>query len=48
MLTLRTQIMSDKKFIDVAKVLKEKAPSLDKWLPGFAINWLKKKLTEFF
>lgn len=38
--------MSDKKFIDVAKVLKEKAPSLDKWLPGFAINWLKKKLHE--
>lgn len=46
MLTLCTQIMSDPKFIDVAKVLKDKVPGLEKWLPGFAINWLKKKLHE--
>lgn len=46
MLTLLTQIMSDQKFIDVAKILKEKAPSLEKWMPYFAINWLKKKLHE--
>jgi len=38
--------MSDPKFIDVAKVLKDKVPGLEKWLPGFAINWLKKKLHE--
>lgn len=39
-------MMSDQKFIDVSKVLKEKAPGMEKWLPGFAINWLKKKLHE--
>jgi putative hemolysin len=38
--------METKKFIDVEKVLKEKAYKLYKWLPRFAINWLKKKLHE--
>lgn len=38
--------MENKKFIDVEKVLKEKAYKLYKWLPRFAINWLKKKLHE--
>lgn len=28
--------------IDVEKALKEKSPKLFKWLPGFAIRWLKK------
>lgn len=35
-----------KKFIDVEKVLKEKAGTLYKILPRFAINWLKRKLHE--
>lgn len=34
------------KFIDVEKVLREKAYKLYRWLPRFAINWLKKKLHE--
>jgi 1-acyl-sn-glycerol-3-phosphate acyltransferase len=38
--------MENAKFIDVEKVLKEKAFKLYKWLPGFAIKWLKKKLHE--
>lgn len=38
--------MESKKFVDVEKVLKEKAYKLYKWLPRFAINWLKKKLHE--
>lgn len=38
--------MEYKKFIDVEKILKEKAYNLYKWLPRFAINWLKKKLHE--
>ena len=38
--------MSSKKFIDIEKVLKEKAPTLYKFLPRFAINWLKRKLHE--
>jgi len=38
--------MENKKFIDIEKVLKEKAYKLYRWLPGFAINWLKKKLHE--
>lgn len=38
--------MENKKFIDIEKILKEKAFSLYKWLPRFAINWLKKKLHE--
>ncbi len=38
--------MKNEKFIDIEKVLKEKAYKLYKWLPRFAINWLKKKLHE--
>ena len=38
--------MTETKFIDVAKVLKEKAPGLNKWLPGFVKSWLKRKLHE--
>ncbi|MFO0356736.1 MAG: 1-acyl-sn-glycerol-3-phosphate acyltransferase [Sphingobacteriaceae bacterium] len=38
--------MSHKKFIDIDKVLKEKAPALNKWLPSLMINWLKRKLHE--
>src|SRR6218665_478066 len=38
--------METKKFIDVEKVLKEKAYKLYRWLPRFAINWLKSKLHE--
>ncbi|MDP1802676.1 MAG: 1-acyl-sn-glycerol-3-phosphate acyltransferase [Bacteroidota bacterium] len=38
--------MEDKKFIDIEKILKEKAYKLYKWLPRFAIKWLKKKLHE--
>lgn len=38
--------MESKKFIDIEKILKEKAYKLYKWLPRFAINWLKKKLHE--
>jgi hypothetical protein len=38
--------MQDTKFIDIEKILKEKAYKLYKWLPRFAINWLKKKLHE--
>ncbi len=35
-----------KKFIDVEKVLEDKAPTLKKWLPRFVLNWLKRKLHE--
>ncbi len=38
--------MENKKFIDIEKILKEKAYKLYRWLPGFAINWLKRKLHE--
>ncbi len=38
--------MSSEKFIDVDKVLKEKAKKAYKFLPGFAISWLKRKLRE--
>lgn len=38
--------MESKKFVDVEKVLKEKAYKLYRLLPRFAINWLKKKLHE--
>jgi len=37
---------SQKKFIDVDKVLRTKAPGLRKWLPGFLVSWLKRKLHE--
>lgn len=38
--------MEQKKFVDVEKILKEKAYKLYRWLPGFAIGWLKRKLHE--
>jgi putative hemolysin len=38
--------MEPKKYIDVDNVLKTKAKTLYKILPGFAIRWLKKKLHE--
>jgi putative hemolysin len=38
--------MENKKFIDIEKILKEKATKLYKWLPRFAISWLKRKLHE--
>lgn len=38
--------MAVQKFIDIEKVLREKAQKLYKWLPRFAINWLKRKLHE--
>lgn len=38
--------MTTPKFIDVDKVLKEKAPGLKKWMPRFVLNWLKRKLHE--
>lgn len=34
------------KFIDVDKVLEEKAPSFKKMLPSFILRWLKRKLHE--
>ncbi|MDO8998954.1 MAG: 1-acyl-sn-glycerol-3-phosphate acyltransferase [Bacteroidota bacterium] len=38
--------METKKFIDIESILKEKAYKLYRWLPRFAIKWLKKKLHE--
>lgn len=38
--------MAEDKFIDVDKILREKASRLYRWLPRFAINWLKRKLHE--
>ena len=38
--------MKEKKFIDVKKVIGEKAPRLKKWMPRFALVWLKHKLHE--
>jgi putative hemolysin len=38
--------VSQEKFIDVDKVLREKAPGLRRWLPGFVVAWLKRKLHE--
>ena len=38
--------MEDAKFIDIEKILKEKATTFYRWMPGFAIGWLKKKLHE--
>jgi 1-acyl-sn-glycerol-3-phosphate acyltransferase len=38
--------MKPNKFIDVDKVLSEKAPGLKKWMPKFALSWLKRKLHE--
>ena len=38
--------MKEKKFIDVQKVIGEKAPKLKKWMPKFILIWLKRKLHE--
>lgn len=38
--------MEKKKFIDIDKLLREKATKVYRWLPRFAINWLKRKLHE--
>ncbi|MCX6296281.1 MAG: 1-acyl-sn-glycerol-3-phosphate acyltransferase [Bacteroidetes bacterium] len=38
--------MTPNKFIDVDKVLTEKAPSIKKWMPRIVLNWLKRKLHE--
>jgi 1-acyl-sn-glycerol-3-phosphate acyltransferase len=38
--------MEHKKFIDIDKVLQEKATKVYKWLPRFVINWLKRTLHE--
>lgn len=38
--------MKKEKFIDIEKVLSEKAPGLKKWFPGFTLKWLKRKLHE--
>jgi putative hemolysin len=34
------------KFIDVEKLLQDKAPGASKWLPRFVISWLKRKIHE--
>lgn len=36
----------DKKFIDIATLIKDRAPGLNRWLPGLAVSWLKRKLHE--
>ena len=38
--------MQEKKFIDISQILADKAPGLKRWLPGFMLNWLKRKLHE--
>jgi len=38
--------MTGKKFIDIESVLKEKSPKTYKFLPGFVMRWLKRKLHE--
>jgi putative hemolysin len=38
--------MNDIKFIDIDKVLTERAPRLKKMLPGFFFRWFKRKLHE--
>jgi putative hemolysin len=38
--------MSTKKFIDIKKILREKAPTTYKLMPGFFIKWLQRKLHE--
>ena len=38
--------MEEKKFIEIDKILAEKAPGLKNWLPRFLLNWLKRKLHE--
>jgi 1-acyl-sn-glycerol-3-phosphate acyltransferase len=38
--------MKEKKFIDVSKIITEKAPTLKKWMPKFVMVWIKRKLHE--
>lgn len=38
--------MVENKFIDVEKILKDKAPGLVKWLPRFVKSYLKRKMHE--
>ncbi|MFN6038502.1 MAG: 1-acyl-sn-glycerol-3-phosphate acyltransferase [Bacteroidota bacterium] len=38
--------MEEIKFVDVDKIISERAPKLKKWLPSFIFSWLKKKLHE--
>ncbi len=38
--------MESTNFINIENIVKEKAPKLYRWLPRFAINWLKRKLHE--
>jgi len=38
--------VSPQKFIDIDKVLSDKAPALKKWMPSFVLKWLKRKLHE--
>lgn len=38
--------MESKQFIDIENLIKEKSPKVYRWLPGFAIRWLKKTLHE--
>lgn len=38
--------MSHKKFVDIEHIINTKAHKLYRWLPRFAINWLKRKLHE--
>ncbi len=38
--------MTEKKFVDIDSILKQKAKKLYRWLPRFVINWLKRKLHE--
>jgi putative hemolysin len=37
---------TDKKFIDVAKLIQEKSPKAYRWMPGFIIRWIKKTIHE--
>ena len=34
------------KFVDIEKLIEEKNPKLAKWLPGFAVRYLKKTIHE--
>jgi 1-acyl-sn-glycerol-3-phosphate acyltransferase len=38
--------MENSKFVDIEKILKDRAYKLYKWLPGFGLRWIKKKLHE--
>lgn len=38
--------MTEKKFIEVEKIIAEKNPGLLKWLPGFILRWIKRVLHE--